>query len=216
MTRSPAVSVVAALALVVVCGGCAAGDAAGRPSSSPTMTLSPGDDPTKSPSDPADDGKDDDELAKALDCLQGDWSEDMVNLLAQWQNWSPAGQQALPVTGLSGQNKLTVTGESMIYTVDTLVTTEMTMGPGMKGEAVTNGSATFDYAVQSPTIVTVGPVTVQEVSSITRVYVGGELSSETVVPWDGGIQGEAIWWCEGDTLSLEPDVSGWIHLFTRG
>lgn len=166
--------------------------------------------------DPADSGDDPGDATAAAACLQGAWVEDMDNLLAQWQSWSPSGQ-GLPVTGVEGRNTLTVTESSMTYTVDSVVATELPASGGvtMTGEAVTSGSAVLDYEVGSPTALRVGPVTEQGVTSVTRVYVDGSLSSETPIPWDGGIEGAALWWCEDDSLSLEPSVSGWIHLFTR-
>lgn len=174
---------------------------------------------TDAATDTAEEGSEDepaDDAAATRECLQGNWVEDMLNLENQWQNWAPGGQ-GLPVTGVSGQNTLSVTEDAMEYTVDTTVSTESPLDTGvtMTGESVTSGSASFAYEVHSPTSATVGPVIAQGVTALTRVYIDGALSSETPVNWDGGIEGPAIIWCEDDTLSFEPSVSGWIHLFTR-
>jgi len=153
-------------------------------------------------------------LAAAVGCLQGAWAEDMGNLLAQWRSGSPA-VDALPVTALTGQNSLEVSADAMVYGVDYTATMAGVGDSGMSGESVVSGAATLDYSVTSPTMITVGPVLRQSVSGTSRVLLDGAVVSETPIAWDGGIQGEAIWWCEGDALSLEPASSGWIHLFTR-
>ena len=195
-----------ACAAVLITSGCFAADPSRMPSETGGADGSSG--------DGGGGGGADDALASAVECLQGTWNEDMANLLAQWQSSSPGGA-GLPVTGVEGSIVLTVTERSMVYALDQIARTAMPGSAGFTGEAVTSGSATFDYRVSSPTQITVGPVTAQSVTSVTRVYIGGELSNETRIAWDGGIQGEGIWWCEGDTLSLEPAASGWIHLYTR-
>ncbi|MFT4260421.1 hypothetical protein [Microbacterium sp.] len=200
------------LLLTCVLGGCA-----GSPSTQASPTPLPGGDDGQDDSTGADGGQDpddDESLREAVECLQGEWAEDMGNLLAQWQNSSPAGS-GVPVTALIGQNSLRVTDAEIAYLVDTVATTAPSFGPDMTGEAVTSGAVTLGYAAKSPTQLSIGPVIAQGVTSITRVYIGGELSTEAETPWDSGLVGDAAWWCEDDTLSLEPAVSGWIHIFTR-
>lgn len=202
-------SLKSAVGIVICAGALAAPACSAEPSRSPSERGSSEHSDERSGGDAKDDA-----LASAIECLQGEWREDMTNLLAQWQSGSPS-IAALPITGVDGQNTLRVSETSMEYTLGQIARMTMPAGPGFTGEAVTSGSATFAYDVASTTAMTVGPVTAQSVTSVTRVYIGGQLSTETPGVWDGGIEGDAVWWCEGDTLSLEPSVSGWIHLFAR-
>lgn len=150
----------------------------------------------------------------AAACLIGSWQEDMTNLLAQWQNGS-LSTAALPVTGLDGQNALTVTESSATYAVDYTANLTGVGDAGMRGETTVSGASELAYAVRSPTELSLGPVVSHAVNAHSRVYVGDELMTEQNRPWDNGMEGTAVWWCDESSLSLQPEASGWIHLFTR-
>jgi len=147
-----------------------------------------------------------------LDCIQGTWNEDLVNLAAQL----PA-MPSFELTSLEGTNTLTIDGDSLTYAVDYVSVLSPTIeGSPIHGQGITRGSTTHTFTLGDGTSdVFFSPATATDVVVEVTLFTGEEASEPQQIPWDGGFGDAGFITCTSDSMTIDADSSGRVHLFTR-
>lgn len=199
--RPTPVAVAAVILLALSTTGCVAG--ADEPDADSDRAVTAGESSGPAASDPPEN--------TLASCLQGSWTEDLVNLRAQIPS-TPGFELA----SLDGANTLTIDGDTLTYTVDYVTVIRPTIESPIHGQGITRGSTTHVFTLGDDTTdIFFSPATETTVVAEVTLFTGDEASEPQRFPWDGGFGDSGFVTCTDDSLTIDPDSSGRILLFTR-